>query len=72
MSVGHLRAVIWTRWILFCGEPLRISITLTIQTIEALKHEIEAAIYEIDAQAIENWFVCSIDFGIRNPFYTNI
>ena len=31
MSIGRLGAIIWPRWTIFCGEPLRISITLTIQ-----------------------------------------
>ena len=31
MSIGRLGAVIWLRWTIFCGEPLRISVTLIIQ-----------------------------------------
>ena len=27
----HLGAVIWTHWTIFCGEPLRLSVMLTIQ-----------------------------------------
>ena len=31
MSVDRLESVIRPRWTIFCGEPLRISVTLTIQ-----------------------------------------
>ena len=31
MSICRLGAVIWSRWTIFCGKPLRISVTLTIQ-----------------------------------------
>ena len=38
-----------------CGEPFRISITLTIQRrLRVLKHEIEVAIHGVEAQTIEN------------------
>ena len=43
-----LESLIWARWTIFCGEPSRLSVTLTIQTTEALKHEIEVAIYGIE------------------------
>ena len=29
--IGRLGAVIWPGWTIFCGEPLRINVTLTIQ-----------------------------------------
>ena len=31
MSIGCLGAVIWPCWTIYCGEPLRISVTLSIQ-----------------------------------------
>ena len=40
MSTYRLGVVIWPRWTIFCGMPLRISVTLSIQTIEASKYEI--------------------------------
>ena len=56
MSIGRLGAVIWPRWIIFCGGVVKDkSYANHPETIEVLKHEIEVAIHVIDeAQTIKN------------------
>ena len=55
MSIGRLGAVIWPRWTIFLwGAAKDKCYANHPETIEALKHEIEVAIHEIEAQTIEN------------------
>ena len=54
MSIGRLGAVIWPRWIFFCGELKDKCYANRPETIDALKHEIKVAIHAIGAQTIEN------------------